>query len=455
MTDNDEQFEVELDGFPVSSNAGEEHVRDRVEILASEFAERRRNDENPSIDEYVEKYPELAGQILELFPVVAAMEHLKSEREMAGLQKRVPDAMNLERLGDCRIIRELARGGMGIVFEAEQDVTHRRVAVKLLPWQSVDVPRWRDRFIREAQTVAKLRHGNIVPFLGFGEHQGFSYYVMPFIEGVGLDWIVSRLRESDGIAYAEEIVSLRSASTRSASTGDTAEVNSAADNKSAVREANPVAEADSIANVDHPDPSIQRHRSLRRNSWRKFAVIALQVANALRYAHRKGVLHNDIKPANLLLDADGRVWITDFGLAQPLDQAAADVDGNISGTLRYMAPERFQGHGDERSDLYSLGLTLYELITLEPAWQESDRRLLIQNIMESQPSPPRFTDPNLPADLEKIVLKAIATEPGDRYQTAGEIAEDLLRFLNGKPVRTAKPSVIRRFVRWCWSRIWS
>ena len=447
MNDHDEQFEVELDGFPVSPDSAEEHVRDRVEILASEFAHRRRNDENPSIDEYVEKYPELAEQIQDLFPVVAAMEHLKSEREMAGLQKRVPDTMNLERLGDCRIIRELARGGMGIVFEAEQDETHRRVAVKLLPWQSADVPRWRDRFEREARTVAKLRHGNIVPFLGFGEHQGFSYYVMPFIEGVGLDWIVSRLRENDGIAYADEIVTLRSSST-----GEATNVDSAAHDKSVVRGTNLVPEVDSIANVIHPDPSLQRHRSLRRNSWRKFAVIGLQVANALRYAHRKGVLHNDIKPANLLLDADGRVWITDFGLAQPLDQAAADIDGNISGTLRYMAPERFQGHGDERSDLYSLGLTLYELVTLEPAWQESDRRRLVQNIMESQPSPPRFSDPSVPADLEKIVMKAIATEPDDRYQTAGEIAEDLLRFLNGKPVRTAKPGVIGRFFRWCWSR---
>ncbi len=204
---------------------------------------------------------------------------------------------------------------------------------------------------------------------------------------------------------------------------------------------------DDQSNVaDEPTP--HSLRSLHRDSWRGIVRIGLQVVEALQYSHRLRILHNDIKPANLLLDAQGRVWITDFGLAQPLDQDSDLVSGRLAGTLRYMAPERFGGEGDERSDIYSLGITLYELTTLTAPWDEHDPTRLIQLVLESEPTAPSKVNPDVPLDLERILLKAISKEPSERYQSAAELAADLLRFLNGEPVRAAGTNTIDRVVRW-------
>ena len=160
------------------------------------------------------------------------------------------------------------------------------------------------------------------------------------------------------------------------------------------------------------------------------AQVGVQVAEALAYAHREGVIHRDIKPSNLLLDADSRVWITDFGLAKT-DGDALTQTGDIIGTLRYMAPERFRGWSDPRSDVYSLGLTLYEMLLLRPAFESADRLKLIHQVTHDDPVPPRKVDPKIPRDLETIVLKAIDKEPSRRYPSADELAADLRRFLDG------------------------
>ena len=157
-------------------------------------------------------------------------------------------------------------------------------------------------------------------------------------------------------------------------------------------------------------------------------------AEALEYAHQQGILHRDIKPANLLLDAQGQIWITDFGLAKAQDSDELTRTGDIVGTLKYMAPERFNGWSDPRSDVYALGATLYELLTLRPAFEESDRVKLIERVLHESPPPLRQLDRRIPRDLETIVLKALAKEPGERYATAGQLAEDLRRFVAGRPI---------------------
>src|SRR5262249_21125255 len=149
----------------------------------------------------------------------------------------------------------------------------------------------------------------------------------------------------------------------------------------------------------------------------------------------QGVLHRDIKPSNLLLDETGNVWVTDFGLAK----AASDSDdlthtGDVVGTLRYMAPERFNGPGDVRSDVYALGLTLYELLTLRPAFEEADRNKLVKQVMHGEPPRPRQLNPRVPRDLETVVLKAIARDPAHRYATAEDFGTDLQRFLDDEPI---------------------
>ena len=176
--------------------------------------------------------------------------------------------------------------------------------------------------------------------------------------------------------------------------------------------------------------------------------MGLQVAEALAHAHGQGVLHRDIKPSNLLLDAQGCVWVTDFGLAK---QAGCDVttSGDVVGTLRYMAPERFKGLSDASSDIYGLGITLYELLTTEPAFTATDRAQLVHDIVHSDPLPLRKLERRLPRDLETIVLKAMAKRPADRYATAAEMATDLRRFLDDKPIGARRQSASERLWRWC------
>src|SRR5262249_29526451 len=187
-----------------------------------------------------------------------------------------------------------------------------------------------------------------------------------------------------------------------------------------------------------------------RQYWQSVARVGVQVADALAYAAGQGVLHRDIKPSNLLLDGTGNVWVTDFGLAK----ADTDADnltqtGDIVGTLRYMAPERFNGQGDVRSDVYSLGLTLYELLALRPAFGESDRNKLVKQVMHDEPVRPRRVNPAVPRDLETVVLKAIARDPAHRYQTPADMADDLKRFVEDRPVKARRVSEAERLWRWC------
>ena len=179
------------------------------------------------------------------------------------------------------------------------------------------------------------------------------------------------------------------------------------------------------------------------------ARVGVQVAEALAYAHGQRILHRDIKPSNLLLDARGNVWVADFGLAKASDGEDLTHTGDVVGTLRYLAPERLRGQSDPRGDVYSLGLTLYELLTLRPAFDAADRERLIQQVTQGEPPRPRQLEPGVPRDLETIVLKAIAREPAHRYATAGALAEDLQRFLEGRPIRARRVSAAERFWRWC------
>ncbi len=192
--------------------------------------------------------------------------------------------------------------------------------------------------------------------------------------------------------------------------------------------------------------------SLRgRGAVRALAMLGIQAADALEHAHSLGILHRDIKPSNLLVDARGNLWVTDFGLARFQDEPGLTRTGDLLGTLRYMAPELVLGHRmvfDPRSDIYSLGATLYELLTLRPVFDGRDREVLLRQIAQDEPIPPRWLDPTIPRDLETIVLKAMDKEPDRRYATAGELAEDLRRFLDDKTIRARPPTPGQRVAKW-------
>jgi len=411
--DREAPFGAGIFGLPIPEPRDAAQGREPLEVLASQFVEALRAGNQPSIDEYALRSPRLASEILELFPFLAAMEGWKSHTELTSFDHRSLRTLTNERLGEFEILREIGRGGMGIVFEAVQRPGHRHVAVKVLPY--LRSKERRERFEREAQMAAQLQHRHIVPVYGYGEHDGVCYYVMRLVKGVGLDWVMHRLRDREGIVYADEVAARFSASP----------------------------EADPPIAAPREAEAAGSARSLGRNAWPQIARIGVQVADALHHAHRHGTLHRDIKPANLLLDAAGSVWITDFGLAQESREVLSH-GGTGAGTLRYMAPEQFSGRCDVRSDLYSFGVTLFELLTLKPAFQAVDRRDLVEAITGSSLTPPRQVNPQVPEDLEAIVLTAAAKDPDKRYRSAGELWTDLLRFLKGERVRA------RRRSRWRW-----
>ncbi len=426
--------------------------------LAYEFAERYRRGERPSLNEYADRYPHLADEIRELFPTLVMMERVGSEAD--GPQGSVADRPRRdrpmpERLGDYRILREIGRGGMGVVYEAVQESLGRPVALKVLSHDRESGPIALIRFRREARTASLLHHTNIVPVFGVGEHEGVPYYAMQYIQGRGLDAVLRDIalvrRRAD-----KERRRPRGAPDRTPPREDSERLtrryrdpsHAPAGDQAASPVATEPGSATAVRAASASTSSILARTEL--HSYRDVARMAMQAAEALAYAHGHGVVHRDIKPANLLLDVQGTIWVTDFGLARTEGSDDLTNPGDIVGTLRYVAPERFRGQADVRSDIYSLGLTLYELLTLEPAYRSSHRVQLMHAILHDEPARPRKLDRRIPRDLETIVLKAIAKDPADRFADAGEMAAELGRFIEGLPIRSRRLAVSERI--WRWSR---
>ncbi|MEX2119654.1 MAG: protein kinase [Pirellulales bacterium] len=436
--------------------------RNPVEQLAEEFIARYRRGERPSVTQYASQYPQWADEIRELFPAVALVEQLKpGAADLTDAQPGEVDdnVARLERLGDYRIIREVGRGGMAVVYEAEQASLGRRVALKVLPSSGLMSRKHLERFRREARAAAGLHHSNIVPVFGIGEHEGIHYYVMQFIQGQSLDQVVVELRRLRESSRASAPPTAGDATVTAAYTLLDGRITRPSFASARLEEAAAQADASVPPAVD-PDSQDSSNSSAvldgsdlsGRSEFHYFTSIArigLQVAEAMAYAHGQGILHRDVKPSNLLLDMQGAVWVTDFGLAKTCDGEELTRTGDLVGTLRYMAPERFRGWSDPRSDIYSLGLTLYELATLHHAFGESDRARLVEQVMHESPPRPRKVDPRIPRDLETIILKAIDKEPGHRYQTAQQLADDLRLLLLDRPIHARRSSLSERTWRWC------
>jgi eukaryotic-like serine/threonine-protein kinase len=468
----------------------------RFEELAEEFASRFRRGERPSLQEYIDRNPDLADEIRELFPALVEVERVKEDQPARPNAAKVAAALPaLGQVGDYRVLREVGRGGMGVVYEAEQVSLGRRVALKVLPRQVSQDLKTLARFRREARSAAQLHHTNIVPVFEVGKDGDVSYYAMQFIQGQGLDTVIDELRRlkervhRNGPAQEHDRPDppIPSGPTRSApsqswpisrmaqslltgrfapATPGGPEKAEAADRQATAAmsdrrdadetEAPPGSDSDLVA-VSSPPSSVvlaggsqlSAAESGRRPFYRSAAQIGQQVAAGLAYAHARGIVHRDIKPSNLLLDTEDVVWITDFGLAKAGDDGLTGT-GDIIGTLRYMAPERFRGEGDGRADVYALGLTLYELLTLKPAFDSFDRLKLIEQIKTEDPQRPRALDPRIPRDLETVVLKAIAKDPKGRYQSAAALAADLRRFLDNEPIQARPVGPLER--AWIWAK---
>lgn len=436
------------------SEFGSDTTRHPVDVLAEEFADRLRSGEQPSIDEYVMRFPQYAKVLRSVLEPIEAVERVSS---LQAAQQAMQSMRPPKQLGDFRIVRELGRGGMGIVYEAVQRSLNRRVALKVINAMISDTEQNRTRFQREAESVAGLHHTNIVQVYGSGQDQGVHYYAMQLIDGVPLDQLIDCLvhrvpdvgaLDPHRFTTAHAVKMLLSTSRHRGSQPIASSVEPR-DPTLATDGTLPIG-AESTEPIRAPEshPASKGIESpLSREYFRNVARLIADVANALDYAHRQKVLHRDIKPANLILDRDGIVWITDFGLARRVDTDIATRTGELLGTLRYMAPEQIAGKGDHRIDIYSLGLCLFELLALRPAFESPKQRLLDPKVYSTLPSL-RAINPVIPRDLETIALKACALEAKDRYSSAIALEIDLRRFLEDRPILARKATRWESLVRW-------
>lgn len=382
----------------------------------------------------LESHPDLAG------PLEVYLKGLDELHDMAAgfggpshppePEPETPESEE-RRLGDFRLLREIGRGGMGVVYEARQISLGRRVALKVLPFAAVLDSRQIARFKHEAQAAAQLNHPNIVPVFAVGVERGVHYYAMQFIEGQPLDRAIAELRRarpSPGMTCEDD-------ADETPAEGDSAE-----------------ADAPEVDVCPSTQSSLLTERSANPSEYVHTVVrLGIQAAEALHAAHEGGIIHRDVKPSNLLIDGDGNLWVTDFGLARCQTDVTVTRTGDLIGTLRYMSPEQASGQSamvDHRTDVYSLGATLYEMLALRPAFPGDEGAVLVRRIEQEEPAHLRQSQPRVPVDLETVIEKAMAKRRDERYATAREFAEDLRRVLEGKPTIARPPSLPDRVGKW-------
>ena len=400
-----------------------------VAQVVDEFRERQKQGENPDIEEYAARHPQAADVLRK----VLASWRLIGLSAAGGLKQAgaAPEEQTAGVLGDFRIVREVGRGGMGVVYEAEQLSLGRRVALKVLPLASTMDARQLQRFQNEARAAAGLHHTNIVPVYFVGSERGVHYYAMQFIEGHDLASVIAQLRAPGGDKAADP---------------ETAPTVESPGGKAVAVAGSSVVETRPLAGLS------TAHSTKPLEYFRTVARLGIQAAEALDHAHQMGIVHRDVKPANLLVDANGRLWVTDFGLAQMQSDTRLTMTGDLVGTLRYMSPEQALAKRvvvDQRTDVYSLGATLYELLTLQPVFTGRDRQELLRQIAIEEPRRPRRLNRAIPQGLEIIVLKTLERNPADRYATSQELADDLRNFLEDRAIRARRPSLRKRLRRWC------
>ncbi len=391
-------------------------------LLVDELIARQQAGESVDWSAAGREHPEFAEALAALRPALVGLGRLSGAGDSAvsGLGAADADGPISGILGDFRLIREVGRGGMGVVYEAEQISLNRRVALKVLPFAAVMDARALQRFRHEAQAAAMLHHPHIVPVYGVGCERGVHYYAMQLIEGRSLAAVIDEMRP---VSRERERPESAQPPVADAPGSPTAPVAALSTRKTG------------------PDKA----------HYRRVAELVAQAADALEFAHSMGVVHRDVKPANLILDEDGHLWVTDFGLAKLDTAAGLTISGDLLGTLRYMSPEQaLAKHGlvDHRTDVYSLGATLYELLTLRPAVDGEDKQEVLRRIAFEEPVALRKIDKAIPTDLETVTLKALAKNPTERYATAGEFADDLRSWLGDQSIQAKRPSLSQRVRRW-------
>lgn len=394
------------------------------ELLLVELEYRRGRSELPAREEYLREFPQFA-ELIDAAPfnctlpgrldaVCQAVDENRNGTFEVATENQAPLPRNAL-LGDFHLIREIGRGGMGVVYEAQQLSLRRRVALKVLPFTNSLSKQQLLRFHSEAYAAATLHHPNIVPVYAIGSDRGVQFYAMQLITGRSVAELLAELRQQQA--------GLATRNTEKQNLSETAKFSATSARDS----------------TDSPD------------FFRRVAELGVQAAEALEYSHAQGILHRDVKPANLLIDDEDKLWVTDFGLARAQDSGNLTRSGELLGTLRYMSPEQVSGTQsglDMRTDVYSLGVTLYELLSLTPAFGGNNEPELLRGIAFEEPPRLRQINRRIPTDLETIIAKAMEKRAADRYPSAREFADDLRRYLAAEPITAKRASPAERMVKW-------
>ncbi|WP_210405627.1 serine/threonine-protein kinase [Paludisphaera borealis] len=434
-------------GDQIAANGSAADVSEEARLARVLEALRAALDDGPNIDlkTLAAEHPSIADHLRSCLTVLCSPE--ASERGPSW----DPEAANDEEpmvLGDFLVVRSIARGGMGIVFEAQQISLRRKVALKVLPFAAALDDQHVRRFEIEAQAAAQLHHANIVPIFAVGCDRGVHYYAMQFIEGQTLAAQIHELQVESGAVDS----SPDSSATAPQGPATTVYIPGRhGESEAASPLPSPSDSKPAAADVLSTLPRLSRSSPRKPDHYRTVAEVGLQAALALEYAHRQGVIHRDVKPSNLMIDLRGNLWVTDFGLARFGEDRGLTMTGDLLGTLRYMSPEQALGQRafvDHRTDVYSLAATLYEYTTLAPAVPGTTHQDILRRIADHEPVPARRVDPKVPHELETILQKAMNREVEGRYATAQEMADDLRRFLEDKTILAKPPTWWDRAVKW-------
>ncbi|MFH1999769.1 MAG: serine/threonine-protein kinase, partial [Planctomycetota bacterium] len=415
----------------MNAGAGSRDSNGVVKQAAIEFCDAWFKGEKPDLDAFCHRYPayesELRVYIEKILSVDDSFKKCREKEKRALSPTRSKEeSLNAKILGDFHLLREIGRGGMGVVYEAEQVSLGRTVAIKVLPAHLTLRPETVSRFKREAATAAKLKHPGIVEIYTVGEAEGNHFFAMELVEGAPCDKIIERLSRErisfhDGRMIGDAV--MRTICYRS----DASE-----------------------SKADEPSDRSDLHDFWKKSYVETVCRIVVQMADALDHAHKAGVIHRDVKPSNILVRADGTCVLTDFGLAREEGLPSLTVTGQLAGTPHYIAPEQAaarSGTVDLRVDIYSLGVTLYEMLTLTRPFEGRTTQDVLAKIASKEPSAPRGTNPLIPKDLEILCLTAMEKDPTRRYQSAEEFKDDLLRFLEFRPIKAQPASMGTRIIR--------